>query len=116
MIKRIRLSDSTKPVVKLKTNSVDFSNLKEKATTHISGRGIRQSHSIIAVEKNVIELMLLDYEKLIKQLKKAGVTVEWELHYSQTAEWKATMSKPVTDKDIPEFLKKDRPKRGRVKL
>jgi hypothetical protein len=116
MGKRIRLLDSDKPTIKLKTNSIDFFNLKEKATVHISGRGIRQTHPIIAVEKNVIESIIQDYEKLIKQLKKAGIPVERPLHYSQTESFKAEMHKPVSKINVPEFLKKDMPKRGRIKL
>lgn len=111
MKNRIRLSDSTKPLVRLKTTSVDFTNTKERATVHGKGRGRSVENVIAAFDKGTITSLIEDTEALIKALKKSGIKIERALHYNQTEEWKRLNKEGV---DVPAFLKP--PKKARVKL
>ena len=107
MRKRERLevsSSNTKLPVILKTTKVDFRNLKEKANTHAKGRGIRNEGSIVAIDKQLLANLIGDYETLLRSLKNLGGFFERELHYSESKEWKASISKPYKLKDVPTFL------------
>lgn len=114
MRKRVRLGVSSSGAIRLKTTKVDFFNLKEKANTHAKGRGIRYEGQIVAIDKQLLAGLLDDYETLLRSLKNLGKFFERDLHYSETKEWKASIGKPYTLKDVPAFLHP--PKKERTKL
>lgn len=110
MKKRLRLNESSE--VKLKTTRIEFSELKEKATREPQGKhAAKYANPYISITKGMLLNLISDTDTLIKLLKKNGVKVDRELHYNETAEWKALLKKG--DDDIPAFLKS---KKKRVRL
>jgi hypothetical protein len=107
MRKRIRLETGK---LTLKTTKVELRNLKEKANNHPKGRGARAVGAIVAIDKDLLGRLIADYEALARSLKKHGGFFERVLHYSETESWKDSIGKPIKDKDVPAFLRKEKPK------
>lgn len=97
MRKREKLDNS----IKLKTTGPEFSDLKEKANRSL-GKYSRNENPIVAIDKNILQKMVEDYELLMKHLKKLGLSIKRELHYNETKEWKELNKKKL---EIPSFLK-----------
>lgn len=115
-MKRVRLvSSDEKKSMKLKTTRIEFSELKEKATRTPQGKyAAKYENPHISITKGMLLNLIEDTESLMKELKKAGVTVTRELHYNETDEWKSWQKHGFPKDDVPAFIKAG--KRGRVRL
>lgn len=110
MAKRVRLDTDKSPKLELKSNRVELSVAKERTHQTTQGRNAKFINQTMTVNRDVLKSLVEDHETMVKALKKHGVKIVLALHYTETAEWKKSMKEGFTDEDVPEFLKKDKPK------
>lgn len=102
--------------LELKTSALGIKILEQKTE---SIPKVKLDNPNTYVVKSELRSLLEDYHKLLKLSKKAGFKVVRPKHYTETASFK----KPLTDAQVPDFLKKGTPqattkptKKKRVKL
>lgn len=108
MTRRVRLTDSTDQVLKLKSDKISLSDIESRATHHSKGKGRSVDVQIMSFEKDKVSRLVEDFKLLRKELKRLGVKTKLALHLSETEEFKKEMARPLKDKDVPSFLRKDR--------
>lgn len=93
--------------LKLETTKIDFQILKQDAEKKLikkgRGKSVTLDIGLVTITRKLLETLVSDYQKMFKELKKQNYQFERPLHYSETKEFK----KKITEKDIPDFLKKD---------
>lgn len=108
MGKRVRLTESTNAILRLKTNKISLNDIEERSNVGKKLKGRSIEYQIMSFDKMKIASLLEDFKTMRAQLKRLGVVTKLTLHVSETDAWKKTMSKPLKDEDVPSFLRKDR--------
>lgn len=99
---RVRLTETPTQALALKSTKVD---LTIQARAVDPARMVKNMGMITTINREVLANLLHDYQLMKGELKRLGVKGKHALHYSETPEFKRTMSKGISEKDIPAFLR-----------
>lgn len=89
--------------IELKMSTLGVKILEQK--TEVTSKK-KFDNQVVWVQKDELLSLILDYQLLLKAVKKAGVKVTSPKHFSE----EPGFNKPFTDKDVPAFLLKDHKK------